>query len=151
MKSQKIFLVIWMGVITLTLAAFAALESTQSAQAQCNPLTSGGCPQPSGANPSSGGGKKKGGLQPINTPTWTPNPIYLTYAAQTEQANLALTATATSTPCVVCPLPDVQATKVAGPGFIPPGVINALIVVVLVGLAIAGFIIVIGRTGQGGG
>ncbi len=151
MKSQKTLLVIWLGVIFLALAVFAALENTQNAQAQCNPLTTGGCVQPTAVKPLSGGNRKKGGPQPSVTPTWTLDPIYLTYAAQTQQAIQALTATATATPCVLCPLPDVTVTKVAGPGFIPPGVINALIIVALVGLAIAGFIIVIGRSGQGGG
>ncbi len=137
MNVRKSLLVLSVGIL-ITALIFVAI-SYQTVQAQCG-VTGASClppsPPPSPVGGGGGGGGNGGGKRskpPLILPTRTPTPNAIqTFTAETLTAQPSLTPTAT--PCVLCPVPNVPPTVVAGPVFLLPGVINMLIIIALIAL-----------------
>ncbi len=135
MKSHKVISVFLLVILVI---AITALILPQAAQAQtCDPATGQSCP------PSSGGTRKKKSASPLPPTPDLMGTLVGTYTAETLTAQASVPPP--STPCPLCPLPDVQPTAVAGPIFLLPGVINTLIIVVLIALLAGGLILVVRR------
>ncbi len=114
-------------------------------------------PEPTATQPSGvlmpifgGGGSPQSPPTPTYTATLDPKIVAMietaacatTFAATPQSKFLYLCWSPTPTPCVLCPLPNVPPTIVAGPVFLRPGVINVIIIVALIAL-LAGLIIIV--------
>ncbi len=144
MNTRKLFF--GLLVLTLMAALAASLFPQTTALAVCGRAGSPPCPPPPTSTSSSNGSGAKKSHPPLILPTPTSTIVAMieTWAAETQTAAPTLTPTGQS--CVVCP-PTVMPppTKVAGPVFLLPGVINTIIIVALVAILASALILVIRR------